>query len=210
MSTPVSYRHLSTLSARCAALCALLALLNALLLAPRAEALPPRSKQLSQTSTLSLDAEIPWVAGWDLEGRAVGLGDIMSRARRGFVFTLTKPNCLRCEDGLRYLLGAQDRLAKRGIQIIIVFLGDHRPEDIKSWLQSRGVGGSSKNAQWQDKKPIVLIDRYEVVAERLGTEGQLPRSFVVGQQGELLRIIAQEGYDLIELILSSVSGQADN
>lgn len=176
----------------------------------RAKALPPRSKQLTQTSTLSLDAELPWVAGWDLDGKAIGLGDIMSRPRTGFVFTLTKPDCLRCEDGLRYLLGAQDRLAKRGVQLVVIFLGDHHPEDLKNWLKSRGVWGASSDATWQSKKPIFIIDRYEVLDERMGTEGQLPRSFVVGRRGQVLKMIAQEGYDLIELILGSVTGQAEN
>lgn len=177
---------------------------------PSTKALPPRSKQLSKTTTVALDAEIPWIAGWDLNGNAFGLGDIMSRARTGFVFTLTKPDCLGCEDGLRYLLGAQDRLAKKGIQLIVIFLGDHHPEDIKSWLKSRGVWGGSKDQAWQDKKPLFLIDRYEVLVERLGTEGQLPRSFVVGKQGMILKILAQEGYDFIDLIIESVTGQADD
>ena len=173
-------------------------------------ALPPRSKLLTQTSTLKLDTEVPWVAGWDLDGQALGLGDIMSRGRSGFVFTLTKPDCLRCEDGLRYLLGAQDRLAKRGVQLVVIFLGDHHPEDLKSWLQSRGVWGASNDTSWQNQKPIFLIDRYGVMDERMGTEGQLPRSFVVGRQGRVLRMIGQEGYDLIDLIISSVTGQAEN
>jgi len=173
-------------------------------------ALPPRSKLLTQTSTLKLDAEVPWVAGWDLDGQALGLGDIMSRGRSGFVFTLTKPDCLRCEDGLRYLLSAQDRLAKRGVQLVVVFIGDHHPEDLKSWLKSRGVWGASSDASWQQQKPIFLIDRYGVIDERMGTESQLPRSFVVGRQGRVLRMIGQEGYDLIDLIISSVTGQAEN
>jgi len=179
-------------------------------LLPTAEALPPRSKLLTQTDSLKLGDEVPWVAGWDLEGEAIGLGEILSRARKGFVFTLTKPSCLRCEDGLRYLLGAQDRLAKRGVQLIIIFLGDHHPKTITQWLESRGLGGSgSEDKRWRDKKPIVLIDRYEVMSERFGTDNALPRSFVVGREGRVLRVIAQEGYDLIELILSSVTGQAE-
>ena len=187
-----------------------IALFMLCLMSSSASSLPPRSKLLTKTSTLSIDSEIPWVAGWDLEGNAVGLGDIMSRARSGFVFTLTKPSCLRCEDGLRYLLSAQDRLAKRGIQLVVVFLGDLHPKTMIKWLQSRGVWGAANNETWQDKKPIFIIDRYEVLAERLGTDNQLPRSFVVGREGEVLRIIAQEGYDLIDLIITSVTGQAED
>lgn len=185
-----------------------LTLLGALLWSASAGALPPRSKLLSRTSAVRLDQKSPWVSGWSLEGEAVGLSDLLKRKREGYVVALSSTSCARCEDGLRLLFSAQDTLAQAGIQLVFVFSGDQPPQALNAWLSSRGLeqtkGGDPR---WEARKPIILIDRYFSLAERLGGRERLPLSFVLGREGHVLRIIGQEGYDLVELIMSAVTGQ---
>jgi hypothetical protein len=195
-------------SARLLSALSLSVVLGSLALCSNAEALPPRSKQLRQTSTLQLDQESPWLSGWTLEGDAIGLRDLLDRKRRGYAVAFTTLECQRCEDGLRLLLSAQDQLAQEDIQIVVIFSGDVRAEDVSSWLMSRGLGGGSADERWRARRPVILIDRYFVTAERVGARDHLPLSFVLGERGHLLRLIAQEGYDLIDIITSAVQGQA--
>ena len=71
--------------------------------------------------------------------------------------------------------------------------------------------GGQESPSWERKGPVVLIDRHMSFLQRaklIDISGRplLPYALVLDRAGVVTEIISQEGYDLVDVILSALSG----
>ena len=198
----------------------------------QAEAIPPESIVTREQGLAQLNEPLPWIAGWDLDGRAQNVQKLLDQKPeevRAVYVMLCHTQSSPCVENLRFLQSVRGVLESEGIDTILIFTEDIVPSELSTWLELRGV---SPSPRFQ-----VLIDRFHRSALRLGAyqdtreSGTLMRSNVhvqgrksdqdaeqkrlhvplgllVSSTGKVMTIVVQGGADLVEHISDSLRYQA--
>lgn len=126
-------------------------------------AVPPKSITALEQGLAQVHEEAPWISGWDLDGHARNLRQILKLKRdemRAVYVTLCHTQSDACIELLRFLESVRGILESEGVDILLVFAEDISVGDLNAWLELRGLRLS---ASFQ-----VLIDRFHRSALRLG------------------------------------------
>ena len=199
----------------------------------RADAIPPQSITSRGQGLAQVNEPLPWIAGWDLDGRAQNVQSLLKlkpEEVRAVYVMLCHTQSSVCVEKLRFLQSVRGVLESEGIDTILIFTEDISSNDLSTWLELRGVIPSPRFK--------VLIDRFHRSALRLGAyqsakdSGTLMRSnlqdkipsqrqdqasqrpeekylhvplgVLVSKQGKVMTIIVQGGADLVDRISESL------
>lgn len=185
--------------------CAFLVVLSAVLGWPVAGRADPTAV-LERQGTLVKGATAPGLGGWSLDGKRVLGWDALMKGGDGkpgrpLVVSFFSTTCKPCREGLVRLhrLAADHR---DGFQVVLVAAGDEAGA-AAGYLAGLGV------------EVLAMADPYQAIAQRWGVavrEGggltaQLPRTFVVGPDRVIRRILGAEGPDF-EAVIVGAAGAA--
>ena len=158
------------------------------------------SQLLQASGSARLGAKIPHFAGWQLSPSRVQNRDMLlerlrrRRGGRGLILVLGGSFCPPCVQGLRRLAAEQRRLAREGLELVLL-LGEN--EGCAARLV-RATGFQQVTA---------VSDRFQRSLQRLSRNSngalELPRTFILDREGVVRRIIGREGLDYLEQIRST-------
>ena len=166
------------------------------LAAPAAPAVAP-TERLNAAGRAVVGEAAPWFAGWTPDGRVLNRTKVLSRPGKAHALVLFATWCKPCEVGLKALAGHRAELAKAGVTVTLVAVGE-APEVVQPWLAARALG----------EVPL-LIDKFgaasQALAGQAGAEGgagtlALPRTVVLAPDGTVKAIFGREGPDYIEAL----------
>lgn len=167
-----------------------------------AAAPPQPSELLPRSGGAVLGQEAPWFAAWTADQQVVNRTNLLEALRtghrRGFALVFFATWCAPCEEGLRAMAGARERLEKAGLRLVLV--NWREPADqVQPWLHRRGLGDAA-----------LLLDRFGRVAGAFGVEdagkATLPRTVVVDAAGRVRLIVGREGPDYVDRLLEALTG----
>lgn len=150
---------------------------------------------LQELGPLKVGELIPSWAGHTASGQMVRGHDLI-KPRRGeapkaIVITFFGTWCQPCRIGLRVIQGVMDD--NPGYKAILIA----KPPDlnkVKPFLKGLGVN------------QMVVNDTHEKIAAKLGVGDAVPRTIVVGPDGIIRAIFAEEGGDFKSVLESALSG----
>lgn len=179
-------------------------------------ALPPRSLTVNSQGMAQRDAPAPWIAGWDLRGRAQSVKGILDRQTKkglkGAYLILCGTWSSGCESNLRFLNGIRGQLEGEGVGLIIVFQDDLESAQVQAWLSERGITASPQLHVLIDRyhRSALRLEAFEVDSRLQATTDQenrklkVPVGLILTSRGLLVEIVTQAGADLTEVILQSL------
>jgi peroxiredoxin len=154
---------------------------------------------MQRSGEAEVGKDAPWFAGWTLGNSVLNSKILFKDARTqrvAYVYFATY--CVACRYGLEQLKLHKARLDAAGVTVVLVdYMED--AADVKPYLDKMGLAGF-----------IVALDKFGQNGRKFGIEKKtkndvsvaLPRTFVVGRDGKLAKIIGAEGEDYVEQLLN--------
>ena len=133
------------------------------LLASSAIAIPPQSITALEQGLAQVNEELPWMSGWDLDGRAQNIPQLLTQKRdevRAVYIMLCHTQSSTCAEQLRFLKSVRGVLESEGVDLLLIFTEEISVNELSAWLMLRGLQPSDRLQ--------VLIDRFHRSALRLG------------------------------------------
>ena len=133
------------------------------LIASVATAIPPQSITALEQGLAQVNEELPWMSGWDLDGRAQNVRQMLQLKReevRAVYITLCHTQSSACAEQLRFLKSVRGVLESEGVDLMLIFTEEISTNELSAWLNLRGLLPSDRLQ--------VLIDRFHRSALRLG------------------------------------------
>jgi len=148
-------------------------------------ATPGGSEHTDRAGQARVGSTLPSFAAYDLNGQMVRSMQVLPPTGAPTVLTFFATWCLPCREGLPVL---QEVVSQHeGWQLVVVAYGEPLA------VAQRALGEVAE--QW-----VVVHDAYTQVGARLGIDGTLPRTYVVGADGVVRGILVAEGSDLAEVV----------
>ena len=182
------------------ALVILVAAVAAAALAAQAAAEGQKKCELMQRSgEAELGKDAPWFAGWNLTNAVLNSKILLKDQRTqkvAYVFFATY--CTACRYGLDQLRQHRERHEAAGVKAVLVDYMEDAAE-VKPYVEKMGLQGFE-----------IALDKFGQNGRKFGIEKKnkndvsvaLPRTFVIGRDGRLAKIIGAEGEDYIEQLLN--------
>jgi len=156
------------------------------------------SELMKKSGEAEVGKDAPWFAGWTLGNSVLNSKILFKDAKTqkvAYVFFATY--CVACRYGLDLLRQHKARLDAAGVTVVLIDYMEE-PGEVKPYLDKMGLSGF-----------IVALDKFGQNGRKFGIEKKtkndvsvaLPRTFVVGKDGKLAKIIGAEGSDYIGQIL---------
>jgi|YNPNPStandDraft_1061719.scaffolds.fasta_scaffold18413_2 peroxiredoxin len=152
-----------------------------------------KTLKLPDSGQVRVGGKAPGVASWDLENQLVTLASLLRQeGTRAVLLSFYASWCKECPAGLKALESGKERLAQAGVRVLLVNSGEPR-ETVSAF--HRNLGLSLR----------VILDEFKQISKSYGVSG-LPRSFLVGKDGNVRAIYIREGEDFVEQILMDAGG----
>ncbi len=164
-------------------------LLLALCLGPLspAWAAPPASETIDAVGPTRVGAPLPSFAGWDLNGQMLRWKQVIAppsgEAPKASVVSFFATTCGPCKEGLPALNRVVNEAPRGTYAVVLVALGEDRRR-VTPWLQALGVS-----------QPTVEEPPQTIAARRLGSDREIPKTFVIDGNGIVRTIYTIEGQD---------------
>jgi len=173
--------------------CCSLLLAFAIFCSPVLAAAPTRTIQ--QLGPVKVGAACPSFGGFTLEGEALSLAKLLKPAKgepaTAVVISFFATYCKVCKERLPSIERVVGRQKDKGARGVLI---DYA-EDAEL---------ASQFAQAQRLRLPVIPDKFGKIAERLGVDKTLPRTFVVDRKGAVVMIFDLEGDDFEQALSAAV------
>lgn len=159
-----------------------------------------KSQLLKKSGLVEMDKPFPFFSGWALTdhgSKPLNLTRVLMRKKKGYVLTVAASWCAPCREGLKKIQNAQDRFKASGIDLIVLIADSNA--HAKALRQEFKLDWAS-----------VVVDEFKTYASKMCPDPSdpgslsLPRSFVIDTQGNVKRIISEEGKDYIDQLLGAL------
>ena len=153
------------------------------------------SKQLEVSGDVKRGSPFPFFSGWALSARGsrpLNLTSLLKQNKRGYVITVCASWCAPCKEGLTRIGEAKERFDEAQVGVVLL------------------VADTNKNAKaLRDDFKLdwaqVVVDEFQTYAKKMSTSDaqealSLPRTFVLNAEGQVVKIIGEEGEDFISLL----------
>jgi peroxiredoxin len=162
-------------------------------------AAPKQSELIGASGEAKVGKEAPWFAAWT-PGNAVINTKVLFKdddtRRVAYVFFATY--CEPCRFGLSLIKQNKARLEAAGVRVVLVDYMEEASE-VKPYLEKMGLKGF-----------IVALDKFGQNGRKFGIEKKtksdvnvtLPRTFIIGRDGKVKKVIGAEGDDYVEQLVN--------
>ena len=166
---------------------------------PEAEALKLISGSKSKLYTHSAQAKIghrlPFISGWMLTSlslQPVNINDLLKRGEKReisrYIVTLCAQYCKPCLDGLDRLSQHESSFKEHRAELVVIVVDT--TAHAKAIYKRYGLSWST-----------VITDEFKTNAKKLSISAgggiELPKTFVLDQRGDVIKIIGEEGDDFL-------------
>ena len=155
------------------------------------------SEQLQQSAQVQVGKKIPFFAGWTVgqkRSKPTNLTAFLKQPAKRYVITLCANWCKPCKEGLARLKKHKADFENTQTKLLAFVSGSN--EEAKTLYSTHGISWAT-----------FVVDRFGNYIPKFSGKGkaseniQLPRTFVLNEKGEVLKIIGQEGKDFIDLLV---------
>lgn len=174
------------------------AVIAALLFAWQAGAEQKRCDLMQKSGEAEVGKDAPWFAA-HTPGNAVINTTILFKdpTINKLVYVYFATHCVACRFGLNLVKQYKPQLDNAGVRVVLVDYMEEAPE-VKTYLDKMGLSGF-----------VVALDKFGQNAKKFGLEKKtkndtsvsLPRTFVIGKDKKVIKIIGAEGDDYISQLI---------
>lgn len=160
---------------------------------------PKKCEIIRRSGDAEVGKDAPWFAAWT-PGNAVINTKILLKddATKRIAYVFFATYCEPCRYGLNFVKQNKVRLEAAGVRVVLVDYMEDAGE-VKPYLEKMGLKGF-----------IVALDKFGQNGRKFGIEKKtkndvsaaLPRTFIVGGDGRLKKIIGAEGEDYVEQLIN--------
>jgi thiol-disulfide isomerase/thioredoxin len=165
----------------------------AIFCAPAFAAAPTRTIQ--QLGPMKVGAPCPSFAGFTLDGDALSLARLLKPAKAepatAVVISFFATYCKACKEKMPSIERVVDRLKDKGVRGVFIDYGEDA--DL-----------AGQFAQTHNLRLPVVPDKFGKIAQRMGVDKTLPRTFVVDGKGTVATIFDLEGDDFEQALMAAV------
>jgi peroxiredoxin len=152
------------------------------------------TQSLEMLGPVKVGEQLPSWAGHTPTGQMVRSSDILNPRRgaapKALVISFFGTWCEPCRVGLRVIQSVMDE--HKGYKTVLIA----KPPDlqkVRSFLKGLGVN------------QLVIRDEHQAISKRLGVGDAVPRTIVVGPDGVVRAIFAEEGGDFKQVLIKALS-----
>lgn len=158
-------------------------------------ALAAPTKTVQQMGPMKVGAACPTFGGFTLEGDALSLAKLLKPAKgppaSAVVISFFATYCKPCKERLPSVERVTVGLKDKGVRGLLVDYGEDA-ELAGQFAKSLGL------------RLPVIPDKFAKIAERLGVDRTLPRTFVVNRRGAVSTIFETEGDDFEQALTAAL------
>lgn len=194
-----------------------------------AKAFPARSTQVEEKGFTSVESPLPWISGWNLNGQAKNVKDLLSsKAKQGFKGAYLVQCATwepKCEEILKFINRQRGQLIEAEINVIAIFTENISGESLSKWLAERELSphehlsiiidryhrSAIRTGAFEEQKQVQAVseanDPNTHITEQLPAKIKrlrLPLGLIVTSDGTVLSIISQAGADLLKIITQTI------
>lgn len=154
-----------------------------------------KSQFLDKSGDIAVNKQAPSFGGLTVEDKVFSLKKSFDDGSKLVVLSFFATWCIPCRTGIKQLNDNKVKLSKNYIKVVLVNLtysDEKEDEKLESFMK--------------DEKIVfnVIKDKSGEIAKKYGVAGSsLPRTFLIGKNFNIKKIIGSEGDDFINIIVES-------